>query len=140
MTGTTYIRVRYGETDQMGYVYHGNYAMYFEQGRVEFMRTIGLSYRDLEGSGTIMPVLAMNCRFFFPARYDDFLKVETILPEIPKGARIKFEYKITNQNGKLLTTGSTELAFVNKQTQKPIRVPKDFIALLKAYQKSNPEV
>lgn len=124
--GTTYIRVRYGETDQMGYAYYGNYAQYFEVGRAELLRNIGLDYKRLEEQGIMTPVLSLFCKYIAPARYDDKLCIETSIPEIPTGARIKFTYKITNEEGKLLTIGETELVFVDMKTERPIRVPAIF--------------
>ena len=129
--GTSYIRVRYGETDQMGYVHHGNYALYFEIGRIELMRSIGISYKALEDDGVMMPVLNLTCKYLAPAKYDDELCVETEVKEIPTGARINFSYKITNQDGKLLTIGETELVFVDMKKNRPTRAPKILIEKLK---------
>ncbi|MBV7441403.1 acyl-CoA thioesterase [Weeksellaceae bacterium TAE3-ERU29] len=135
---SAYIRVRYGETDQMGYVHHGNYALYFELARIELMRSIGLNYKELEDGGIMMPVLKLECNFIAPAKYDDELCIETKIKEIPTGARINFSYKITNQEGKLLTIGETELVFVDMVKNKPIRAPKFLIEKLKEND-SNPE-
>ena len=87
----TKIRVRYGETDQMGYVYYGNYAQYLEVGRVEWLRNLGVSYKSLEESGIMLPVLEMKIRYFNPAKYDDLLTIETILTKVPS-AKIEFDF------------------------------------------------
>lgn len=121
---TNYIRVRYEETDQMGFVYYGNYATYFEVARVELFRGIGLSYRKLEEAGVMMPVINLMCKYHHPAKYDDLLKIVTEVPEIPTGVRINFNYKIYNEQGLLLHEGSTELVFVNMENSKPMKAPK----------------
>jgi acyl-CoA thioester hydrolase len=131
-TSETYIRVRYGETDQMGYVYYGNYAMYYEVGRVESLRKLGLSYKELEGMGVMMPVLENKSKFLNAALYDDHLKVVTTIREKP-GARIKFEYDIFNGEGTLIHQGETTLAFVNIKTGRPGRPPQVFQDVLKPY-------
>lgn len=120
---TTLVRVRYGETDQMGYVYYGNYAQFFEIGRVELFRKLDVSYKSLEDSGIMMPVIKLNSNYHHPAYYDDELRIVTSIPEIPDGVRIYFEYKIFNQNNLLLHTGSTELVFINMKKNKPCRIP-----------------
>ncbi|AFL98500.1 thioesterase family protein [Ornithobacterium rhinotracheale] len=135
--GTTYIRVRYGETDQMGYAYYGNYAQYFEVGRAELLRNIGLNYKRLEEQGIMTPVLSLFCKYIAPAKYDDELCIETCIPEIPTGARIKFTYKITNEDGKLLTIGETELVFVDMKTGRPTSVPPIFEETLKRLMPEN---
>ena len=120
---TTFIRVRYGETDQMGYVYYGNYAQFFEVARVELFRSIGLSYKQLEDSGVMMPVTQLQCYYHHPARYDDQLKIVTTIPQIPDGVRITFIYKIYNDSELLIHEGSTELVFVDMLKNRPCRVP-----------------
>src|SRR5258707_14375816 len=96
----TKIRVRYAETDQMNIVYHGNYAQYFEVGRVESIRQLGLSYKDVEEMGVIMPVIEWTAKFIRPAHYDDLLTVRTTLKELPQGHRIEFIQEIYNEEGK----------------------------------------
>src|ERR1051325_10740300 len=127
----TQIRVRYGETDQMGYVYYGNYAQYCEVGRVEAIRGLGLSYKELEDSGIMLPVLEFKIKYFKPAYYDDLLTIKTFIREIP-AARLKFDYEIYNQQGVLLNTGDTTLVFINKTTNRPCAAPADFVERLKA--------
>ena len=131
-TCETTIRVRYGETDQMGYVYYGNYAMYYEVGRVESLRKLGLSYRELETMGVMMPVLENKSKYLAPAHYDDLLKVVTTIREKP-GVRIKFEYEIFNQEGKLINQGETLLVFINMKTNKPCRPPEEMEKVLAPY-------
>ncbi len=131
-TSETYIRVRYGETDQMGYVYYGNYAMYYEVGRVEALRKLGLTYKELEDMGVMMPVLENRSKFISAALYDDNLKVVTTIREKP-GVRIKFEYDIFNGEGVLIHQGETMLAFVDKKTGRPCRPPEVFMNVLKPY-------
>lgn len=128
----TWIRVRYGETDQMGYVYYGNYAMYYEVGRVESLRQLGLSYRELEEMGVMMPVLENKSRFLAAALYDDHLKVVTTIREKP-GVKIRFEYDIFNGAGKLINQGETLLVFVDKKSGRPCRPPQVFQDVLKPY-------
>jgi acyl-CoA thioester hydrolase len=121
----TQVRVRYGETDQLGIVYHGNYAQYYEIGRVEALRQIGSSYKQLEDSGIAMPVLSMNCTYLKPAYYDDLLTVRTLIRELP-AARMNFEYEIYNEAGKLINKGSTELAFLSRESRRPVKAPEWF--------------
>jgi acyl-CoA thioester hydrolase len=122
-TSTTTIRVRYGETDQMGYVYYGFYAMYYEVARVESLRQLGITYKEIEAMGVIMPVLENKSKYIAPARYDELLKIKTMLREKP-GVRIKFEYEIFNDQDKLIHQGETLLAFVDKATNRPRRPPE----------------
>src|SRR5690606_5869050 len=110
----TSVRVRYGETDRMGYVYYGNYAMYYEVARVESLRQLGLTYRELEDEmGILMPVIENKSRFLAPARYDELLRIVTTLREKP-GVRIRFEYDIFNSENTLIHKGETVLVFINK--------------------------
>lgn len=119
----TSIRVRYGETDQMGFVYYGNYAMYYEVARVESLRKLGVTYREVEEMGVIMPVVENRSTYLAPARYDDLLRIVTILREKP-GTKIKFEYEIFNEQNKLIHKGETLLVFVDRKTNKPCRSPE----------------
>ncbi len=124
----TKLRVRYAETDQMGYVYYGNYAAYYEVGRVELMRQLGTSYREIEESGLMLPVRDFSVRYFKPALYDDLITVETRIEQRPT-ARIIFKYDIFNEMGDLLTSAETTLVFVSKETNRPVAAPD---SLLKA--------
>lgn len=123
------IRVRYAETDQMGVVYHGNYAQYFEMGRVEWLRNQGVSYKELEESGVMLPVVSLSMNYKKPAYYDDELTVVTKLKFLG-GVKIEFDYEIINQNGDLLTTANSILVFVDMATKRPISVPKNLENLI----------
>lgn len=128
-TSETTIRVRYGETDQMGYVYYGYYAMYYEVARVESLRKLGLTYREIEAMGIIMPVLENKSKFLFPGRYDELLKIVTIIRNKP-GVRITFEYELYNEDKVLIHKGETLLAFVNQKSGRPCRPPKEMLDVL----------
>ena len=119
----TSFRIRYGETDQMGVVYHGNYAQFLEMGRIDWLRSLDISYKNMEENNIILPVISLQCSFNKSAEFDDEITVKTTLKKIP-AVKIEFEYEITNQKNELLTTGNTVLAFLNKTTKKPIRCPE----------------
>lgn len=129
---STKVRVRYAETDQMGYVYYGNYAQYFEVGRVEMLRELGFSYHALEQQGIMLPVLDFQVRYMQPALYDDLLTVKTTIPVIPS-ARIQFDYQLFNEAGTQLNEATTTLVFVNKETGRPCRVPEDLLAAMQPH-------
>ncbi len=131
-TSETFVRVRYGETDQMGFVYYGFYAMYYEVGRVESLRQLGLTYKELEEMGVMMPVLENHSKYIAPGRYDDLLKIVTTLRALPS-VRIKFEYEIFNANNALIHTGETLLAFIDKNTNRPCRPPQPMMDVLTPY-------
>lgn len=122
MTSKTSLRVRYAETDQMGFVYYGNYAQYFEVARVEMLRELGFSYKHLERSGILLPVQEYSIRYMKPATYDDVLTVKTRIERMPT-AKIRFDYKTYNQAGELLNEAFTTLVFVDSQTYRPRRAP-----------------
>jgi acyl-CoA thioester hydrolase len=122
------IRVRYSETDKMGYCYYGNYASFLEVGRVEAMRSRGVSYRSFEENGVMMPVLEFSIKYFLPAKYDDLLFIHTIITKI-EGTRIYFEYEIFNETDKKIIAAQTTLVFVSANTMKPIPAPKEFLDL-----------
>jgi acyl-CoA thioester hydrolase len=128
----TTVRVRYAETDRMGYVYYGNYAQYFEVGRVEALRQLETSYKEMEDSGVMLPVYTCNIKYLKPAFYDDLLVIKTSIKELPT-ARITFDYEIFNQKGVLLTIGTTTLVFINTATNKPCPAPESFINKIKMY-------
>ncbi len=117
------LRVRYAETDQMGIVYYGNYAQYFEVGRVEWLRKFGISYKKMEDEGILLPVISLSVRYKNPARYDDLIKVKTQLVKLPS-ASIEFNYEITNELGEILTQGNTVLVFMDVVKNKPTRCPE----------------
>ena len=116
------LRVRYGETDQMGFVYYGNYAQFFEVGRVEALRNIGIVYSELEKQGIMLPVLDLSIKYHKPAHYDQLIEITVIINQLP-GVKIKFEYIIKDEASNVLVKGETNLVFVNKENGKPIRAP-----------------
>jgi len=126
---STKIRVRYAETDQMGVVYHGNYAQFFEIGRTEWLRNLGVTYKKMEDSGIMLPVINLQCNFMKSALYDDLLTIHTVIKKKPT-VKIEFDYEIKNQNNELICTGNSVLAFINMKTMKPTRCPAYLLALL----------
>ena len=122
----TKIRVRYAEADRMGYVYYGNYATYFEVARTEMLRSLGFTYKEWEDKGIILPVREMNIRYHAPSFYDDLLTVRTILKDLPT-ARISFHHEVYNEKNDKLCTGNIDLVFINRETGRPIRAPKEFL-------------
>ena len=126
------VRVRYSETDQMGYVYYGNYAGYFEVARVEALRNLGMSYKAIEQQGIFLPVYTYAVKFFKPAYYDDMLVIKTEVREIPL-ARITFHYKTYNQDDRLLNEAETTLVFLSRETGKPIAAPNELVAKLQLF-------
>ncbi|RKD16058.1 thioesterase [Pelobium manganitolerans] len=121
----TKIRVRYADTDQMGYMYYGNYAAVYEVARTEMLRSLGMTYRSMEEDGVMMPVLELKCKYIKPALYDDEITVKVVISEKP-GVRIVFTYELFNQDGVLINLGETTLVFVNIQKNKPCLPPKNF--------------
>ena len=107
----------------MGVVYHGNYAQYFELGRTEWLRSLGITYKDMEKNGVMMPVISLSSNFKRSAFYDEVLTVKTTLKKTPS-VRIEFDYEITNEKSEIITLGNTVLAFLNSKTLKPIRCPE----------------
>jgi acyl-CoA thioester hydrolase len=129
----TKIRVRYGETDQMGYLYYGNYAEYYEVGRVEALRTLGVTYRDMEAKHQVMmPVMSLEMRFVRPALYDELLTVRTAIKEYPL-SNIVFEMEIFNENNKLVNGGRVKLCFIDANTRRRIDTPSFLLESLKPY-------
>ena len=126
----TNLRVRYGETDQMGIVYYGNYADYLEQGRTEWLRTLGFSYKFMEENKIHLPVVNLNINYKKPALYDDVITITTTLKEIPS-VKIEFYYEIHNQDGQLLITATTTLVFVDSSTKKLRKAPDYLLEKLK---------
>lgn len=124
------VRVRYAETDQMGVVYHGNYAQYFEIGRVEWLRNLGLSYKFMEDNGIMLPVVNLVLNYKKPARYDDLLTVTTIFKK-QESVKIEFDYEIHNEAGELLTTGNSILVFVDMKTGRPVSPPEYVLEKIK---------
>lgn len=124
-TFISFIKVRYAETDQMGVVHHGNYAQYLELARIEWLKQFAISYKEMEEDGVMLPVYALTFKFLRPAKFEDVLRVETTLRELPS-AKIVFDYRIFNQDEILLTNASSTLVFMDAQSKRPIRCP-DYI-------------
>ncbi|GGG64353.1 acyl-CoA thioesterase [Epilithonimonas arachidiradicis] len=126
MIHTTHsIRVRYGETDPMKYVYYGNYAEYFEVARVELFRTLGISYDEIEKRGIFLPVSEYKIKYIRPGLYDQLLEIHTYVKKIP-GVKIEFDYEIYNEDKVKITEASTTLFFLDAETNKIVRCP-DFL-------------
>lgn len=132
LTTETKIRVRYGETDQMGYVYYGNYPLYYEVARTDMIRKIGWTYSQMEKSGVMMPVASLNVKYLRPAYYDNNLTVKVTVKNLPT-KKMEFEYEVFNEQGKLINTGNTTLVFVNMKTGKPTNPPKEFMEKIREY-------
>lgn len=131
-THTTKLRVRYGETDQMGYMYYGNYAEFYEVGRVEMLSSLGMTYSGMEAEGIIMPVLEMKCKYLKPALYDEEISVKVTMQKMP-GIRIHFLYELYNEQQELIHTGETLLVFVNRKTNRPCLPSPVFLERLKPF-------
>jgi acyl-CoA thioester hydrolase len=125
----TQIRVRYSETDQMGYCYYGNYAQFLEIGRVEALRNIGFRYKDMEHQGVLLPVLDFQIKYISPAKYDDLLTIETTIVAV-EGTRIIFDYQIKNEMDVTIATASTTLVFVAKESMRPMKAPENIVKAL----------
>ena len=126
------IRVRYGDTDQMGYVYYGNYGYYYEQARSEAIRAAGITYKQIEESGTMMPITRMNIKYIQPAYYDELLTIKTFVPHLPNRI-IVFFYEVYNEKGILINEGETHLAFIDAQTKRLKQAPDILLEKMKAY-------
>lgn len=133
----THLRVRYAETDQMGVVYYGVYAQYFEVGRVESLRDLGIRYRALEEEGIMLPVRRLEVNYKAPARYDDWLTIETTVQEMPQ-TRILFAHRILNEANQVLCTGTVELVFVDALSRRPRMAPAEVLDALKPYFSGEP--
>ncbi|HLO72156.1 MAG TPA: thioesterase family protein [Flavipsychrobacter sp.] len=122
---TTEVRVRYGETDQMGYLYYGYYALYYEVGRAEAIRQLGFTYRELEEMGIMMPVVDLHAQYYRPALYDDLITVKTILKELPESHKIQFHSELYNEQKQLLNKGVTTLVFYDPKTKQKVNMPDE---------------
>jgi acyl-CoA thioester hydrolase len=120
------IRVRYSETDRMGYLHHANYLNYFEVGRTEILREMGLTYREMEEDGILLPVLSVNVNYKAPAYYDDILTVKTYLKKMP-GVKVLFEYEVFNEKSDLICTAESTLVCIDASSRKPRKPPSYFI-------------
>lgn len=131
-TDSTRIRVRYSETDKMGFVYNGNYATYYEIARTEMMRSLGMNYAAMEEMGIMLPLLDLNCKFIKPAFYDQELTIKTTVRDLP-GIRMTFHYEIFNEEEALINIGSTTLVFFDMATKKPCHPPQYFMERIAQY-------
>lgn len=127
--GNFKVRIRYSDTDQMGYVYYGKYANFYEIARVELFRKLGFSYSELENKGIGMPVIEMKTKYLMPAKYDEIIKINIQIKE-KKSAKILFHYRLYNEKNNLINTASTLLTFIDLQTKKAIRTPKKLIEII----------
>ena len=133
LISTTTHRVRYGQTDQMGYLYYGNYALLYEIGRTEMLRDLGMSYAAMEDeAGIMMPVMSLNQRFVRPARYDELLTITTTLRQLPDKT-ITFHLEIHNERGKLVNGGSVKLCFVAVESERTVTAPNYLLEALRPY-------
>ena len=126
-THETQIRIHYALTDQMGFVYHGHYAQFYEIGRTESLRSLGITYKSIEQSGVIMPVTEIHIKFLRPAKYDDLITIKTIVKELPAHYKIIFFGEIYNEQNELLNTGTVTLYFMKAATMQRCNMP-DVIA------------
>jgi acyl-CoA thioester hydrolase len=129
----TQIRIHYALTDQMGVVYYGHYAQFYEIGRTEAIRQIGYTYKEIEALGIIMPVVEIHSKFLRPAKYDDLITVKTTLREMPVNHKITFYAEIFNEQDKLLNTGEVVLYFLNAQTMQRCEMPEELKEKLSSY-------
>jgi acyl-CoA thioester hydrolase len=133
-------RVRYGETDQMGYVYYGNYAQYYEIGRVEMLRSLGMTYKEMEKEmGVMMPVVNLEIRYLRPAKYDDLLTIRTALHELPDQKYITFFVEIFNEEGKLINGGKVRLCFVDIASGRTVSPPEKLMEKLQPHFEEKPQ-
>lgn len=130
----SHIRVRYADTDQMGYVYHARYLEYLEVGRTSMVRDLGIPYAEVEARGILMPVAELSVQYKAPAYYDELLRVRTRVAEIPR-ASFRFDYEILKPDDTLVLTAQVRLAFIDKNRNRPVRVPGFILELVeKAFQ------
>lgn len=127
------IRVRYGETDQMGYLYYGNYLLYYEVGRTEAIRNLGLSYKEMEENGITLPVIDCNIKYLRPAFYDDLITIITSVKELPQNTEIKFYTEMYNAKNKLINQGVTTLVFYDTKIRKKTTIPQSLHNKLSIY-------
>lgn len=130
---STQIRVRYGETDQMGYLYYGNYALYYEVGRTDAIRNLGLTYKAMEAQGIALPVAECHLQYLRPAYYDDLLEVKTSIRELPTDSFIEFHTEIFNDKNKLINKGRTRLAFYDIAARKKAPMPEFLLEKLRPF-------
>jgi acyl-CoA thioester hydrolase len=136
----TTIRVRYAETDQMNIVYYGNYAQYFEVGRVEAIRSLGMSYKSLEEKGVLLPVVELNIRYLRSAHYDDLLTIRSEIRELPVDHKITFHQEVYNEEGKLLTSGTVLLYFLDANSRKRVNIPPELKDSLSSFFQTDEQI
>ncbi len=129
----TQVRVRYADTDQMQVVYHAKYIEYFEVGRTDAMRSIGITYKNIEQTGLVMPVVSVDCKFIKPALYDDLLTIRTSLLQLPNDHKIEFHQSVYNEMDDLLCKGKVVLYFMEKSTYQKINIPNTLFEKLEPY-------
>lgn len=129
----TEVRVRYAEADPMNVVYYGNYAQYFEVGRVESLRNLGISYKGIEDMGIMLPVVELNIKYLRPAKYDDLLTIKSQIKELPTDHKIIFDQEIYNEEGKLLTIGKVKLYFMDSKLGKRASMPSSMLEKLSSF-------
>lgn len=128
----TKIRVRYADTDQMGYMYYGNYAAFYEVARTEMLRSLGMTYKSMEEDGVMMPVLELKTKYIKPALYDEEIRIKVIINKMP-GVRILFHYELFNEKDELINLGETTLVFVDMKRNKPCMPPENFLERIGKY-------
>ena len=126
------IRVRYGEVDMMGYLYYGYYSFYYEQARVETMRSLGIPYKKMEELGFLLPVVDLQIHFIKPAYYDDIVRIKTFIKKMPM-VRHYFHYEMYNQQNELINEANTTLVYLDKETRKPVACPVFVTELLNPF-------
>ncbi len=129
----TQVRIHYALTDQMGIVYYGHYAQFYEIGRTEAIRQIGFTYKEIEAMGIMMPVVETSSKFLRPAKYDDLITIKTLVKQMPEGHKIVFYSEIYNENNKLLNTGETTLFFTEAKNMKRCEIPEQLKEKLAGY-------
>ena len=132
-TFSTTVRIHYALTDQMGVVYHGNYAQFYEIGRTEALRSLGLTYKNIEAMGVIMPVIDMHMKFVRPAYYDDLIRIDISVKELPLHHKIIFHGEIFNEKNQLLNVGEVTLYFMDAKTMKRVNMPEEIVEKMKDF-------
>lgn len=132
-TFSTTLRIHYALTDQMGVVYHGNYAQFYEIGRTEALRSLGLTYKSIEAMGVIMPVIDMHMKFLRPAVYDDLIRIDITVKELPLHHKIIFHGEIFNEKNQLLNVGEVTLYFMDAKTMKRVNMPEEITEKMREF-------
>lgn len=133
LLSNTTVRVRYGEVDQMGFLYYGNYALYYEVGRASMIREAGYPYSEMEKDGIVMPVVKMSSKFLRPARYDELITVETVLKELLVHPFVTFHHRLFNERGELIHKAEVTLTFYDPIIQKRVPMPERLLSYLKPH-------